>query len=162
MSEPRRAESPRQDGHDRTHEARRAQRAFLAHMRHELRTPMNAILGYSEILLEDAAERGLEAFIPDLQKIHTAGNQLLTLVNDMLTPEKLEAGTSDVDLATFGSDLRHELRTPINAVVGYSAMLLEDAADRGQRDLIPDLQKIHAAANRFLSLINDIVDFTQY
>src|SRR5262249_39106604 len=42
----------------------RDQRAFLAHMRHELRTPINAILGYSEMLLEDAADRGQAAPSP--------------------------------------------------------------------------------------------------
>jgi signal transduction histidine kinase len=62
MSEPQRAEPPRQEGHDRTHEARRTQRAFLAHLRHELRTPINAIVGYSEMLLGDAADRGQGEF----------------------------------------------------------------------------------------------------
>jgi signal transduction histidine kinase len=76
MSEPQRAEPPRQDGHDRTHEARRAQRAFWAHMRHELRTPINAIVGYSEMLLEDAPDRGQTDLIPELQKIHAATNRV--------------------------------------------------------------------------------------
>lgn len=47
---------------------------------HELRTPLNHIIGYT-ILLEEAKDGQLEPFSADLQKIHTAGKKLLTLVN---------------------------------------------------------------------------------
>src|SRR5438093_5221696 len=58
------------------------QPASLANVRHMLRTPLNHIIGYSEMLLEEADERGLEAFTADLQKIHKAGKQLLGFIND--------------------------------------------------------------------------------
>src|SRR5438445_13560269 len=60
----------------------RAQDASLPDVRHTLRTPLNHIIGYSEMLLEEADERGLEAFTADLQKIHKAGKQLLGFIND--------------------------------------------------------------------------------
>lgn len=138
-------------------ESYRAQRAFLAHLRHELRTPINAIIGYSEMLLEDAEERGQEGVVSDLQKIRAAGGELLALVNDILAQDKIEAGTLDGNLEGFGVRLRHDLLTPVNAVIGYSEMLLEDVAEQGAEDAIPDLQKIHAAAQRFLTLISDVV-----
>jgi DNA-binding response OmpR family regulator len=53
-----------------------------ANVRHTLRTPLNHIIGYSEMLLEEADEHGLEAFTADLQKIHKAGKQLLGFIND--------------------------------------------------------------------------------
>ena len=49
---------------------------FSANLRHELRTPLNAIIGYSEMLLEDALEHGPKGFIPDLEKIRSAGSTL--------------------------------------------------------------------------------------
>jgi adenylate cyclase len=139
-------------------DASRTQRAFLAHMRHQLRTPINAMIGYSEMLLEDAADQGQEDFTPDLQRIHIASNQLLARVNDICDPAKLEASHFGLDLDTFGANLHHALRTTVTAIVGYSEMLLEDAADRGQEDFIPDLQKIYDAAQHFLVLINDTVN----
>jgi sigma-B regulation protein RsbU (phosphoserine phosphatase) len=135
----------------------RAQRAILANLRHELRTPLNAIIGYSEMLIEDAQDLDEEDdqadLVPNLKKVHAAGNQLLTLVNDVLDPAGIETGQLEVDLEAFGAQLCYELRTPLNAVFGYSEMLLEDAEDEGPKDFIPDLQKIHAAAQHFLSLI---------
>ena len=69
----------------------------LADLGHELRTPLNAIIGYSEMLLEDAREGGLEDFIPDLHKIHSAGKQLLALVNDIVH-SRVEVGEVGADL----------------------------------------------------------------
>jgi len=65
-----RAPSPRQGQLD----AERTKHAFLSHMRHELRTPCNAIIGYSEMLLEDCAEGPLKF---DVEKIHVAGKSLV-------------------------------------------------------------------------------------
>ena len=142
-------------------EAIRLHRAFLAHLRHELRTPLNAIIGYSEMLLEDAADEGPEDFTPDLQKIRRAGKELLALVNDILDPTKVDAGELDIDLETLEANLRHALLTPVNAVFGYNEILLEDAADEGPEDFIPDLENIHTAAGRFLALINAVVNFSK-
>ncbi|MFN7974209.1 MAG: adenylate/guanylate cyclase domain-containing protein [Acidobacteriota bacterium] len=53
------------------------------------------------------------------------------------------------------SHVRHELRTPLNQIIGYSQMLQEDASDRGQEDLIPDIKKVEAAARRMVELIDE-------
>lgn len=51
--------------------------------------------------------------------------------------------------------LRHELRTPLNQIIGYSELLQEEAEEEGASDLVPDLQKIHAAGQRLLALLNE-------
>ncbi len=58
-------------------EANKTKSAFLANMSHELRTPLNAIIGYSEMLHETAEEDGNPDYLPDLDKIHSAGKHLL-------------------------------------------------------------------------------------
>ena len=160
MTDPQGTAQTPTDGGDRVPEARLVQKAFLAHLRHELRTPINAMIGYSEMLLEEAADRGEADFIPDLQRMHTASNQLLARVNDILDPARLDSGQLALDSETSGANLHHQLRTPLNAMIGYCEMLLEDAAEWGPEHLIPDLRKIHAAAQRFLALINDLVNFS--
>jgi two-component system response regulator len=139
------------------HDADRTPWAVLSNLRHELRTLLNAIIGYSEMLLEDAEDAGKKVYISDLGKIHAAGKQLLALVDEILQPAKIDAALENLDLEAFGAKLRHELRTPLNAIIGYSEMLLEDAEKQGQVNFIPDLQKIDAAGQRFLGLISNIV-----
>jgi len=53
---------------------------------HDLRTPLNQIIGYSEILSEQAKEAGMDTFIPDLEKMHAAGKQLLTVIENSFSP----------------------------------------------------------------------------
>jgi serine phosphatase RsbU (regulator of sigma subunit) len=134
-------------------EARRTHRAMLANLRHELRTPLNAIIGYSEMLLEDAEAEGQTASLPDLLEIHASGRQLLDQVNRILDPARVDSGELDVEAATLAADLRRELLSPAASAVEQSEKLLEDAGERGAADMAPDIEKILAAARRFLELI---------
>ena len=61
-------------------------------MSHELRTPLNAIILYTELLRDEATDRGLEDFLPDLKKIHGAAKHLLALINDVLDLARIESG----------------------------------------------------------------------
>jgi signal transduction histidine kinase len=54
------------------------------------------VIGYSEMLTEEARERGLEILLPDLDKIHSAGKHLLRLINDILDLSKIEAGRMEM------------------------------------------------------------------
>lgn len=84
-------------------EAERSNRqksVFLAKMSHQLRTPLNAVIGYSEILLEDAKENEDEQ-IADLQRINSAGKHLLSLVTDVLDMSKIESNKTDLTIQPF-------------------------------------------------------------
>ena len=127
-------------------------RDMLANLRHELRTPLNAVIGYSEMLLEDVAEgEGSEILSSDLGKIRSAGKGLLALVDDALHPDK----------ESLGANLRHDLRAPIEAVIGYCDTVREEAQALGQTDILPDLQKISTSAERFLALTDRVGDFSK-
>ncbi|HSR32652.1 MAG TPA: response regulator, partial [Anaerolineae bacterium] len=128
----------------------------LADLRHELRSFLNVIFGYSEILVEYAEDEGLEHLVPDLLKIRAAGGQILALVSASLDPTR--AGQPDPDPETAAAELDFELRTSLTTIIGYAEMLLEDAAEKGPRDWFPDLQEIHAAATGFLALLDDVAD----
>ena len=64
-----------------------------------LRTSLNAIIGYAEMLLEDTEDEGREHFISDLQKIHTAAQHFLVRIVDVASL-KIEAGETDADVKT--------------------------------------------------------------
>lgn len=95
-----------------TGEAERAGAAkaeFVASMSHELRAPLNAVIGYSELLLEEAADERDDQSIADLEKIHSAGHHLLKLVNEVLDLSKIEAGKMEFALeeVSVGELLAH-------------------------------------------------------
>jgi signal transduction histidine kinase len=115
-----------------------------ASLKHELRTPLNHIIGYCEMAIEEAQDQGQSAFIPDLERIHTAGKRLLGVIDDLFDRSKRPGDKSSESL------LQHELRTPLNQIIGYAEILQEEASDRGQESFIPDFEKIHAAARQLL------------
>jgi adenylate cyclase len=132
----------------------RARDALLAHLRHELRTPVNAILGYSEMLLEDETPGNAR---PDLKKIQTAGRALLALINEILDPARLGAAVSAGDLEVAGARIRHDLRTPVNAILGHTQALIDGAEASGHADSLDDVKRIHGAGLKLLTVIDDIV-----
>ena len=63
--------------------------------------------------------------------------------------------------STFLANMSHELRTPLNAIIGYSEMLQEEAEEAGQQEFVLDLEKIHAAGQHLLGLINAVLDLSK-
>ena len=81
--------------------ANRHKSEFLANMSHELRTPLNAIIGFSEVLLERMFGEMNEKQEDYLKDIHSSGQHLLSLINDILDLAKVEAGRMELNLSTF-------------------------------------------------------------
>jgi class 3 adenylate cyclase len=119
----------------------------LSRLRHALRTPLNQIIGYTEMLMESAEESHAVSLLRDLKKIHTAGGQLLALLNDALAPWKIETGK--IDLVT----MRHDMVTPLNAVISFSEVCAADPAVSEAPSIGDDLGKIRQAARNLFALI---------
>jgi methyl-accepting chemotaxis protein len=81
--------------------ASNAKSEFLASMSHELRTPMNAILGFTEMVLDDVYGPVPPRIREPIADIHTCGQQLLRLINDVLDLSKVEAGRMELALAEY-------------------------------------------------------------
>src|SRR6187551_1643180 len=118
----------------------------LSKLRHALRTPLNQIIGYSELLLESAEETGSTTLVADLVRIHSGGGELLALINDALASWKIEAGKVDFHA------LRHDLRIPLGGVISYAEACLTKAAADEQPATAKDLEKILLAARNLLNL----------
>ena len=141
-------------------EGERTSQALWSHLRHELRTPLNAIIGYSEMLLEDAVDAASADLASDLKQVLAAGRQLLAIVNDLLDAQKLASDDVAFNLESLIANLDYQARAPLNGVIGYSEILLENAVEKEQEEIIPDLEKIHAAGKLFLARLNNIIDFS--
>jgi signal transduction histidine kinase len=86
---------------DQAERANRAKSVFLAKMSHQLRTPLNAVIGYSEILLEDDELGSNGEHISDLKRINSAGKHLLALVTNVLDLSKIDSQNVDLSLESF-------------------------------------------------------------
>ncbi|MCT7956790.1 MASE1 domain-containing protein [Laspinema palackyanum] len=136
-----------------------AKSAFLANMSHELRTPLNAIIGYSEILQEDAEDLGQADFIPDLQKIHGAGKQLLSLISDILDLSKIEAGRMSLELETFAIDtLIWEVVTTIQPLIDKNGNQLAIQCPEDIGHFHADITKVR---QMLLNLMSNAAKFTK-
>jgi PAS domain S-box-containing protein len=132
--------------------ANRSKSQFLANMSHELRTPLNAIIGYSEILEEQATDLGQEDYIPDLQKIHSAGRHLQSLIDDILDLSKIEAGKMELDLDTFDiAEMIREVTTTVQAVVEKNGNRLEVNCASEMGFMHADMTKVRQVLFNFLS-----------
>ncbi len=117
-----RHEATERELRDATGQAQRALLAkseFLAKMSHELKNPLNAIIGYSEILIEDIEEAESQKS-NDLTSIRSAGYRLLELINDLLELSRLEAGkvglrVEEFDFADFFENVVSRSRESIAA-----------------------------------------------
>lgn len=83
----------------------RAKSEFMANMNHTLRTPLNHIIGYSEMLIEELDDYEKEDIADDLSKINRAGKQLLGLINNIISLARAEAGKSVVAVEVFDLEL---------------------------------------------------------
>ncbi|HWW60533.1 MAG TPA: ATP-binding protein, partial [Thermoanaerobaculia bacterium] len=99
--------------------ADRSKNQFLANMSHELRTPLNSIIGFSSVLLESARASLPARLYKFLENIHTAGNHLLELINDILDLSKIEAGKMELRPDEF--DLRSTLAAVERVMKGFAA-----------------------------------------
>ncbi len=133
--------------HAPAREGRTTFRNRLADIRHDLRTPVGHIIGYAEILEEDLADLETE-LLPDVQRIHAAGDRLAELIDDLLGAAK--RSPSEIDFA----DAHEQLRTQLNHVSGYCE-LARDAAEEGEAsEVLPDLEKIRSAAETFAATMS--------
>lgn len=139
--------------------ASRTKSQFLANMSHELRTPLNAIIGYSEMLAEEAEEEKQEDALSDLQKIHRAGKQLLSLINDILDLSKIEAGKMELYLETFDvGEMAQDVVTTIRPLVEKNANRLEVRCPADIGAMTADVTKVR---QNLFNLLSNACKFTE-
>ena len=82
---------------EKAEESSRAKSTFLSNMSHDIRTPMNAIIGYTDLALREGVGEG--EMREYLQKIRSSSQHLLALINDVLEMSRIESGKMDLELA---------------------------------------------------------------
>ncbi len=144
---------------DAAMEANKTKSAFLASMSHELRTPLNAIIGYSEMIIEEMSDAGETSYRGDLDRIRTAGKNLLELINEVLDLSKIEAGKMELYVEEFQlSSLIDEVVSTVQPLTekNENSLLVNIAKD------IPTVRLDHTKVRQILfNLISNASKFTQ-
>ena len=95
--------------------ANRAKTAFLNNMSHDIRTPMNAVIGFTALATAHIDNK--ELVLDYLKKIHTSGQHLLSLINDVLDMSRIESGSVRIEYtAVHLPDILQDLRTIIAGI----------------------------------------------
>jgi adenylate cyclase len=129
-------------------------------MRQELLAPVTALVGYGELLTEEAERLELVDLAPDLERILTAAQDLLGLVNRLLDEAGAPAQASRAGLAAIQARM-HDLRNPLNAIKGYAELLLEELDELGGATMRADLEALLGESESLLMRIDIIVDFSR-
>ena len=136
-----------------------AKSEFLAKISHEIRTPLNAIIGFSEVMMDERfGAIGNERYKQYLKDIHSSGDHLISLLNDLLDLSKIEAGKLDLTFVSVN----------LNDIVQECVAMLQQQANRERviirTSLSPNLPPIVADARSVrqiaLNILSNSIKFT--
>ena len=131
--------------------ANRAKREFLFNMSHDIRTPMNAIIGFTSLAATHIDNR--EQVLDYLKKISTSSQHLLSLINDVLDMSRIESGKVKIEeKAVHLPDLVHDVRSIIQPNVAAKRLsLFIDTMDIEDEDIITDPLRLNQILRNILS-----------
>ena len=139
--------------------ANEAKSEFLANMSHEIRTPMNAILGFTDVLRRGMEENPNQR-IEYLNTIHSSGNHLIELINDILDLSKVEAGKLEIENRDFClPSLIHETINVLSARASQKRIELSyGIAGKIPVSVVSDSTRIRQV---LINLIGNAIKFTE-
>ncbi len=139
--------------------ANQAKSDFLANMSHDIRTPMNAILGFTELLKRGYGKNGVEAR-KYLDTIHSSGKHLLELINDILDLSKIEAGHLEVEKLSCSP---HAIVLEVVTVLGVRAREKGVALDFRTQGRVPETITSDPTCMRRIvtNLVGNAIKFTE-
>ena len=137
--------------------ANRAKREFLLNMSHDIRTPMNAIIGFTSLAATHIDNK--EQVLDYLKKISTSSQHLLSLINDVLDMSRIESGKVKIEEKTVHlPDLVHDVRYIIQPNVSAKRLsLFIDTMDVENEDIITDPLRLNQI---LLNILSNAVKFT--
>ena len=136
--------------------ASHAKSQFLANMSHEIRTPMNAVLGYTQLIENDSDMP--DKFHRPLKAIHSAGNHLISLIDDILDLSKIEAGAMELDARDFDlGDLTEDVSGMFAMRCEQKGLTWQADVHIGERAVRADDRKLRQV---LINLLGNSVKFT--
>jgi PAS domain S-box-containing protein len=132
---------------------------FLAKISHEIRTPLNAIIGFSEVMMEERfGPVGNERYKQYLKDIHTSGEHLISLLNDLLDLSKIEAGKLDLNFAALDlNELTQQCVALMQPQANRGRIIIRTALSSALPTVLADARSVRQIA---LNLLSNSIKFT--
>lgn len=140
-------------------QANRNKSEFLANVTHELRTPLQSIIGYADLMLESLAEEDADDLRHDLECILSNSQNLLNMINEVLDFSKVESGMMDVNLAS--EDLQKivsHVQDTVRRLMTENRNRLNVTLERFEHEIMIDGAKLRQI---ILNLVSNAGKFTQ-
>ncbi|MBU8894224.1 histidine kinase [Corallococcus sp. H22C18031201] len=139
-------------------QASAAKSQFLANMSHEFRTPLNAILGYTNMLLQGVSGDLSSSQKRNLTRIDSNGRHLLEVINEILDITRIEAGRMPLHLSDFGlPELLQEVTAEMDPIIARSHLTVGTRLGAGLLPVHSDRQKVKQIV---LNLLSNALKFT--
>ena len=137
--------------------ANRAKSTFLSNMSHDIRTPMNAIIGFTTLAISNIDDK--ERVKDYLAKTLASSNHLLSLINDVLDMSRIESGKIHLEEVEVNlSDVLHDLKTIVSGQIHAKQLeLYMDAMDVTDEDVYCDKTRLNQV---LLNLLSNAIKFT--
>ncbi|HUI31317.1 MAG TPA: HAMP domain-containing sensor histidine kinase [Candidatus Acidoferrales bacterium] len=143
---------------ERADKANRSKSEFLANMSHEIRTPLNSIIGFANIIHDESPELSHELLNEFSGNIVTAGDHLLSLINDILDLAKVETGKMKLDPQEFSiSEVVESIRRILKPMLDRKQIQLEVKLEEGLSTLVADQVKFKQI---LYNLLNNAITFS--
>ena len=109
------------------------------------------------MLIEDCEDEGLDHLIPDINKLNQAGNEILVSIEEIFNDKALS--DPDKSITKIAKEMEIALRTPLNTIIGYSELLLEEGDKIEIDNFISDINKITKSGKMLEKELSSIIEF---
>ena len=135
-----------------------AKTRFLNNMSHDIRTPMNAILGYAQLMEEELKEKDLPETSDHLEKLQQSGNLLLSIINNVLDMARIESGKMEID-ENYGriEDIRQTLFEIFGDEAKKKNIALHYTINVEHEHILTDITKVKEI---FVNILSNAIKYT--
>ena len=135
-----------------------AKTRFLSNMSHDIRTPMNAILGYAQLMVNELKGKNLPEISEYLKKLQQSGNLLLSIINNVLDMAQIESGRMEID-ENYGriEDIRQTLFEIFGDEAKKKNLVLQYTINVEHENILTDTTKVKEI---FVNILSNAIKYT--